>query len=149
MIGIKDFKKGDVVEFAHNGNFVKYKGRDNNFLYDIGTVIQNTPSVKVLWKSDNETTEPLLETIRLLKDEVREVTKSPEEYYLCMTKEEVEIFMDSLSTYDDEYYCSKYDNARSVIEDIIAFKNKAKENQEDIQKALELLSKFGYSCTKN
>lgn len=149
MIGIKDFKKGDVVEFAHDGDFVKYKGSNHNYMYDIGKVIQTTPSVKILWLSDISTSEHCLDHIRLLKDEVREVTKSPEEYYLCMTKEEVDAFLSTLTRYRDEYYCSEYDCAQGVINNLIAFKNKAKENQEDIQKALELLSKFGYACTKN
>ena len=146
------FKLGDIVEFAYSGDFLKYKGSDNNHRYDVGTVIQNTPSVKVLWNSDSETTKPYLNTIRLLKDGSHNAPKSPKEYYLCMTEEEVEIFMDSLSTYNDAYYCSEYDNARSVINDLIAFKNKAKEKQEkeeQIQKALELLSNSGYTCSKN
>ena len=152
MNSSKDFKIGDIVEFAYDGDFAKYNCSNSNREYDIGIVVQTTPYIKVLWKSDNETTVPLLDHIRLLKYEVREETKSPEEYYLCMTKDEVSTFLSAQSRYDNEYYCSCNDIAQSVIDDLIAFKNEAKESKEkdeQIQKALELLSKSGYTYVKN
>ena len=150
MNSFKDFKIGDIVEFAARGNFSKYKGHAKNYCYDIGTVTEVFPRIKVRWNSDGEITDPALESIRLLEiDGAADVKEIKEDYYICLTKEEVEIFMNGLDTYSNEYYCSDYDNARSVIDDLIAFKNKEKENQEKIQKALELLSNSGYTCTKN
>ena len=152
MNSSKDFKKGDVVEYAYDGNFAKYKGSNSNREYDIGTVIQTTPYIKVLWKSDNETTGPLLDNIRLFKDEVYDTHKSPEEYYLCMTKEEVYAFLSACSRFSEGLYASEFSLALDTISSLIAFKNKAKESkekEEQIQKALELLSNSGYTCTKN
>lgn len=141
------FKLGDIVEFAYGGDFKAYKDHANKYCYDVGTVVEVYPCIKVKWTSDGEITDPALEHIRLL--EVENIKEVKEDYYLCLTKEEVEIFMNGLSTYKNVYYCSDYDIAQSVIDGLIAFKNKAKENQEDIQKALELLSKSGYTCSKN
>lgn len=146
----KDFKIGDIVEFAYDGEFNAFKGNSNNLYYDIGTVIKTTPSIKVLWKSDNKITEPLLCTIRLLKPKIHNKPESSEEYYLCMTKDEVDTFMSTLSGYKDEYCCPEYESTQRVIANLITFKNKVKEAKEtEIQKALELLSNSGYTCTKN
>ena len=141
------FKLGDVVEFAYDGDFVKYKGSNNKLRYDIGTVVEVYPYIKVKWKSDGEITGPYIGNIRLL--EVEGTKEVKEDYCLCLTKDEVDAFLSAQSRYDNEYYCSYYDIAQSVIDDLIAFKNKAKENNEQIQKALELLSKSGYTCSKN
>ena len=120
------FKIGDVVEFAACGNFEYYKGNIDNDYYDIGTVIQVSPYIKVLWNSDGKVNNPYHESIRAFNSDDTKETK--EDYYICLTKEDVEGFINSLSTFPDEYYCSDYENARTVIDDIIAFKNKAKEN---------------------
>ena len=141
------FKLGDIVEFAYNGDFKAYKGYNDKHYYDVGTVVEVYPRIKVKWTSDGEITNPALEHIRLL--EVENTKEVKEDYYLCLTKDEVDAFMSTQSRYNNEYYCSDYDNARSVIEDLIAFKNKVKENNQQIQKALELLSKSGYTCVKN
>ena len=141
------FKIGDVVEFAFKENFKEYKGHENNYYYDVGTVVEVSPCIKVQWNSDGEITEPYVKFIRLLK--VEDTKEVKEDYYLCLTKDEVDNFMSAQSRYDNEYYCSYYDITQSVIDDLIAFKNKAKENNEQIQKALELLSKSGYTCSKN
>ena len=154
MNSSKDFKIGDIVEYAYDGDFAKYNCSNSNREYDIGIVVQTTPYIKVLWKSDSETTRPLLDHIRLLKYEVREKTKNHEEYYLCMTKEEVDAFLSTLCRFSDELYCSdsEFAIASDTISSLIAFKNEAKEakeKDEQIQKALELLSKSGYTCAKN
>ena len=141
------FKIGDVVEFTYDGNFKGYKGLNDKHYYDVGTVVEVYPYIKVKWKSDGEITGPYIENIRLLK--VEDTKEVKEDYYLCLTKDEVDNFMSAQSRYDNEYYCSYYDITQSVIDDLIAFKNKAKENNEQIQKALELLSKSGYTCSKN
>ena len=141
------FKLGDIVEFAYDGDFKAYKDHADKYCYDIGTVVEVSPYIKVKWKSDGEITGPVLESIRLLKAEDTKEVK--EDYYICLTKDEVGAFLSAQSRYDNEYYCSDYDIAQSVIDDLIAFKNKAKENNEQIKKALELLSKSGYTCTKN
>ena len=141
------FKIGDVVEFARDGNFEKYKGYNDKHYYDIGTVVEVYPYIKVKWKSDGEITGPYIGNIRLL--EVEGTKEVKEDYCLCLTKDEVDAFLSAQSRYDNEYYCSYYDIAQSVIDDLIAFKNKAKENNEQIQKALELLSNTGYTCSKN
>ena len=148
MNSSKDFKIGDIVEFAAYDNFEEYEGHANKYYHDIGTVTEVSPRIKVRWKSDGKITDPDPGLIRVLKTNgIGKVNETKENYYLCLTKEEVEIFMNGLSTCNNEYYCSDYDNARSVIEDLLAFKNEAKENNEHIQKALELLSKSGYTCS--
>ena len=141
------FKIGDVVEFAYNGNFKAYKGHDDKHYYDVGTVVEVYPYIKVKWKSDGEITGPYIFNIQLL--EVEGTKEVKEDYCLCLTKDEVVAFLSAQSRYDNEYYCSYYDIAQSVIDDLLAFKNKAKENNEQIQKTLELLSKSGYTCSKN
>ena len=141
------FKLGDIVEFAYGGDFKAYKDHANKYCYDVGIIVEVYPYIKVKWKSDGEITGPYIGNIRLL--EVENTKEVKEDYYLCFTKDEVDAFMSTQSRYNNEYYCSDYDNARSIIDDLLAFKNKAKENNEQIQKALELLSKSGYTCTKN
>ena len=141
------FKLGDIVEFAYGGDFKAYKDHAYKYCYDVGIVVEVCPRIKVKWTSDGEITNPALEHIRLL--EVENTKEVKEDYYLCFTKDEVDAFMSTQSRYNNEYYCSDYDNARSIIDDLLAFKNKAKENNEQIQKALELLSKSGYTCAKN
>ena len=126
MNSSKDFKIGDIVEFAYDGDFAKYNCSNSNREYDIGTVVQTTPYIKVRWKSDNKTTRPYIENIRLL--EVEGTKEVKEDYCLCLTKDEVSAFLSAQSRHDNEYYCSYYDITQSVIDDLIAFKNKAKEN---------------------
>ena len=141
------FKLGDIVEFAYGGDFKAYKDHANKYCYDVGIIVEVYPYIRVKWKSDGEITGPYIGNIRLL--EVENTKEVKEDYYLCFTKDEVDAFMSTQSRYNNEYYCSDYDNARSIIDDLLAFKNKAKENNEQIQKALELLSKSGYTCAKN
>ena len=144
------FKIGDVVEFAYDGDFKAYKCYNDKHYYDIGTVVEVYPYIKVKWKSDGEITGPYIGNIRLL--EVEGTKEVKEDYCLCLTKDEVSAFLSAQSRYDNEYYCSYYDIAQSVIDDLIAFKNEAKEakeKDEQIQKALELLSKSGYTYVKN
>ena len=141
------FKLGDIVEFAYNGDFKAYKGYNDKHYYDVGTVVEVYPRIEVKWKSDGEITYPYIFSIRLL--EVEGTKEVKEDYCLCLTKDEVSAFLSAQSRHDNEYYCSYYDIAQSVIDDLIAFKNKAKENNQQIQKALELLSKSGYTYVKN
>ena len=144
------FKLGDIVEFAYNGDFKAYKGYNDKHYYDVGTVVEVYPRIEVKWKSDGEITYPYIFSIRLL--EVEGTKEVKEDYCLCLTKDEVSTFLSAQSRCDNEYYCSYYDIAQSVIDDLIAFKNEAKEakeKDEQIQKALELLSNTGYTYSKN
>lgn len=61
-----NFKTGDRVEFACDGDFDRYKGNTNPDLYDLGTVIVNGNYLDVKWDSDDEVTAPSLFTIRKL-----------------------------------------------------------------------------------
>ena len=141
------FKLGDIVEFAYDGDFKAYKDHADKHCYDIGTVVEVSPYIKVKWKSDGEITGPVLESIRLLKAEDTKEVK--EDYYICLTKDEVSAFLSTQSKTIDDIFISEQSPALSVINDLFAFKNKAKENNEQIKKALELLSRYGYTCTKN
>lgn len=61
-----DFKFGDQVEFACDGDFDRYKGSTNPDLYDLGTVVSDGVYLDIKWESDGEVSSPSLFSIRKL-----------------------------------------------------------------------------------
>lgn len=59
-----NFKIGDRVEFAHNGDFEEYSGSTDNELYDQGVVVDDGIYIDVLWDSDGEVTCPVTRALR-------------------------------------------------------------------------------------